>query len=364
LVSASSDGSIFFSKIKEFVSGEDVSSVDFLAALSHQKDNDLLGRISNTFNFSEFCLLSSYDQEERRNAVKELDYRIQNITMEIDEQKERLMNYYNNKINKLEEKNKNELMRQKELLASVMEEADSNQKKIAIDNDDQKQQTNSAIDGLENEHREKLLKLYDGNDQLNSEIIKFSEEMEQKVYEVNQEFDVVMSHIQSDYQKKYNDIHQKYKMAIFNLKIDQKKFQEALIQTETEYLIDLNETKKNLDEQLCREKKTGEELRSLNSKLSKENDKNEQRDLNLENLIKETASQNDQLTLEIKLFSEKINQMEFQLNEQEKVINLKESLIKKFRTKNYHLQNYKSVYDHQVNTLKDEHEPLSEYVDN
>ena len=39
-------------------------------------------------------------------------------------------------------------------------------------------------------------------------------------------------------------------------------------------------------------------------------------------------------------------------------------MIKEFRNMNYHLQNYKSVYDYQVSTLKEEHEPLTEYVDN
>lgn len=364
LVSASSDGSQVFSKVKEFVNGEDISTVDFLAALSHQKDNDLLGRISNTFNFSEFCLLSSSTQEMRREKIKELDFKIQNTKSDIEEQKEKIVNFYNEKIQKLEEKNKAELMRQKEFLASIMEEADSNQKKIAIDIDDQKQKLNQMIDTLENEHREQLLILYDDNDNLNDQIGKFGNEMEERVEDVNGEFERVMSNIQTDYQKKYNDIHQKYKMAIFNLKIDQKKFQEALIQTEKEYYEDLTETKKNLTEQLEREKKTAEELRSLNSKLSKENEKNKERDLNLDNLIHETKSQNEQLSQEIRLFKEKCSQMQLQLNEQEKVINIKEMLIRKFRTKNYHLQNYKSVYDHQVTTLKEEHEPLTEYVDN
>lgn len=56
--------------------------------------------------------------------------------------------------------------------------------------------------------------------------------------------------------------------------------------------------------------------------------------------------------------------MQTQLEEQEKIINMKENMIKEFRNMNYHLQNYKSVYDYQVSTLKEEKEPLTEYVDN
>ena len=361
LVTASLDGSLVFSKIKEFVNGEDVSTVNFQEVLSHQKDNDLLGRVSNTFNFSEFCLLSTNDQEQRKEKIKTLDFKIQNTKSEIDEQKERLIDYYNIKCSKLEDKNKNELLKQKELLASVMEEADSNQKKIAISNDEQREMTNATTDNLENEHRERLLKLYDENDMLQHEIKNYILKMEQKVGEINDEFQEVMQHIQQDYQKKYNDIHQKYKMAIFNLKIDQKKFQEALLQTEKEYQIDLTETKDKQTNDLKKEKKNAEDLRSLNSKLTKENLKNDQRDVNLENLIKETTNQNNQLQEEIKLFNAKIIEMETQLNEQEKVIDIKEEMITKSHKRNFHLQNYKSVYDYQVTTQKDEHEPLNDY---
>merc|ERR1712224_654683 len=192
LVTSSMDGSLVFSKIKEFVNGEDVSTVNFLEVLSHQKDNDLLGRVSNTFNFSEFCLLSTNDQEQRKEKIKTLDFKIQNTKSEIDEQKERLIDYYNIKCAKLEDKNKNELLKQKELLASVMEEADSNQKKIAISNDEQKELTNATVDNLENEHRERLLKLYDENDMLQSEIKNYIHKMELKVNEINDEFQEVM----------------------------------------------------------------------------------------------------------------------------------------------------------------------------
>jgi len=105
-----------------------------------------------------------------------------------------------------------------------------------------------------------------------------------------------------------------------------------------------------LTNDLKKEKKNAEDLRSLNSKLTKENLKNDQRDVNLENLIKETTNQNNQLQEEIKLFNAKIIEMETQLNEQEKVIDIKEEMITKSHKRNFHLQNYKSVYDYQVTT--------------
>lgn len=85
---------------------------------------------------------------------------------------------------------------------------------------------------------------------------------------------------------------------------------------------------------------------------------------NLDKLINETRKQNEQLLKDIESFNQKYKEMEARLNEQESVINDKEVKIKEYRNKNYHLQNFKSVYDYQVTTLKEEHEPLTEYVDN
>ena len=41
---------------------------------------------------------------------------------------------------------------------------------------------------------------------------------------------------------------------------------------------------------------------------------------------------------------------------------MKEKQLKEYRSKNHHLQNFKSVFDHRVNLLKEERGPLLEHL--
>lgn len=52
------------------------------------------------------------------------------------------------------------------------------------------------------------------------------------------------------------------------------------------------------------------------------------------------------------------------MNEREEIINEKEKQIKEFRNKNAHLHNFRSVYDHRVTSLNEEHNPLVDHLDN
>eukprot|EP00330_Aristerostoma_sp_ATCC50986_P003187 CAMPEP_0114596374 /NCGR_PEP_ID=MMETSP0125-20121206/18358_1 /TAXON_ID=485358 ORGANISM="Aristerostoma sp., Strain ATCC 50986" /NCGR_SAMPLE_ID=MMETSP0125 /ASSEMBLY_ACC=CAM_ASM_000245 /LENGTH=85 /DNA_ID=CAMNT_0001799269 /DNA_START=434 /DNA_END=691 /DNA_ORIENTATION=+ len=52
------------------------------------------------------------------------------------------------------------------------------------------------------------------------------------------------------------------------------------------------------------------------------------------------------------------------LRQKEEIINQKESQIKDYRNKNIHLQNFRSVYDHRVNSLNEEHGPLVKHLEN
>lgn len=181
---------------------------------------------------------------------------------------------------------------------------------------------------------------------------------------IQKDSESVLQEITVEYQRKYEELYDKYKVAVFNLKIDQKKFEEALMQTEAEYDIDLKNTKDKYEKELQQHKQFAEKTRTQNGKLKKENEKHKERDQNLNNLIAETRNQNEQLSLEIRAHNEKMKEMDEQLRIREKLINEKEANIKDLRTKNQHLQNFKSVYDHRVTTLKDESVPLNDYFEN
>lgn len=61
LISASLDGSIFFSKIKQFVNGQEITQLDLIAR------GDLESKVTNTFALNHLCLCSRYTMETRRD---------------------------------------------------------------------------------------------------------------------------------------------------------------------------------------------------------------------------------------------------------------------------------------------------------
>jgi len=48
------DGSLVFSKIRQYMNGEDITTIDFMNALAHKKENEIVGRIGSSFNFTDF----------------------------------------------------------------------------------------------------------------------------------------------------------------------------------------------------------------------------------------------------------------------------------------------------------------------
>lgn len=249
-------------------------------------------------------------------------------------------------------------------LANQMDTRGSEQKKLDIRIKELDGKLKDIVKSKEGYHRNELLKLYAERDFIKREKDQYENDKKRKINEMTEEFKRVLEGIHHSYEEKKSKISQKSKKAMFNLKSDQMMFQEALRQAEEDYNEDLEQTVKGLKERYEKEKAEGELLRSKNSKYVKDIERNKERSSNLDNLISETRAQNEQLEKEINHFQQKCDEMQTQLEEQERIINMKENMIKEFRNMNYHLQNYKSVYDYQVSTLKEEHEPLTEYVDN
>jgi len=249
-------------------------------------------------------------------------------------------------------------------MAAKMDQRGSQQKSLDMQINEMNGQFERMVKEKEEYHRKVLLDLYAERDRIIAKRELYEEERNNQLKAKTNQFETRLVETEHKYGNEKKKITQQSQQAMFNLKTDQMNFQEALRQAEEDYNEDLNMTVDKLESRLQKIKLEGEKLRSKNSKLSKENEKNEERKRKLDDLIKETADQNEKLKAEIREFREKCDDMQNQLNEQEKIINVKEGMIKEFRNMNYHLQNYKSVYDYQVNTLKEEHEPLSEYVDN
>jgi WD40 repeat protein len=63
LISGSEGGSIFLSKIREYLEGHDVSSVDMISALGKGKNKDIMGKFANVYSLNLLCLTSNTSVE-------------------------------------------------------------------------------------------------------------------------------------------------------------------------------------------------------------------------------------------------------------------------------------------------------------
>lgn len=296
--------------------------------------------------------------------MTELENALMNKITEIDNDNENLTNKFNEELQRREKQNTEELKRMNIGLAARMDDEGTKQKSLEMECKEAKKTLKDKIREKEVMHRKLLMELYADRDKIEQQMAEFEENNEKEIIDSKVRFEAVVSRLKEEYSRNKQQINTQYGQAIFYLKEDQKKFQEALRQTEDEYNSLLEETSTKLQDTLGTKKKATEEARTMHTKLIKDSLKYQERIDNLDKLISETRAQNEQLRQDIRSFQDKYDEMDDRLNQQETVINTKESKIKEYRNKNYHLQNFKSVYDYQVTTLKEEHEPLTEYADN
>lgn len=364
LITSSVDGTLFFLKIKERVRGNDVGTNDALGALTDQKDPELAHRISSAYSLNEFTYMSTHKQKEMFKKMTELENALMTKITEIDNDNENLTNKFNEEIKEREKLNQEELKRMNITLAAKMDDEGTKQKSLELECKEARRALKETVREKEVRHRQLLLDLYAERDEIENQMKEFEEQQNEELVEINNKYKAIIDKMKAEYEKNKQQINTQYGQAIFYLKEDQKKFQEALRQTESEYNTLIEQTETKLSEDLNQKKKDTEALRTRNTKLIKDSQKYQERIDNLDKLIGETQAQNNQLRQDIQSFQNKYNEMDDRLNQQENIINQKEGKIKEYRNKNFHLQNFKSVYDYQVTTLKEEHEPLTEYADN
>lgn len=106
IVSCSKDGSIYVLKIRQFADGSDisVSTYDLIASLSSGKKRESVGKIVNAYLLNSLILVDRTIMENKKEQIKELEFKIQNAKSNIEDEKEKLVVYYNQKIKSIEEK--------------------------------------------------------------------------------------------------------------------------------------------------------------------------------------------------------------------------------------------------------------------
>lgn len=249
-------------------------------------------------------------------------------------------------------------------MKQLMEESDRMQKNLNDQIENQRKGHKRAMSAEKQNNSKHLLQCYDKYNNLNAEIEDLKLNFEEEKHRHQNEYNQTLKEVETEYQEKYQELYNRFSSALTNMKQDQRKFEEVFVQSEEEFEKYLEITKQKLQQELDDLKKKDENLKGQNMKFEKDNKTLKDRLNHLINLIKDVKLQIGHLKDQKLNFDEKIKQMQKQLEEREKVINIKEEQIKEFRSKNIHLQNFRSVYDFRVTTLKDERTPLLDHLGN
>eukprot|EP00825_Cyclidium_porcatum_P006059 TRINITY_DN1297_c0_g1_i7.p1 TRINITY_DN1297_c0_g1~~TRINITY_DN1297_c0_g1_i7.p1 ORF type:complete len:412 (-),score=82.61 TRINITY_DN1297_c0_g1_i7:60-1295(-) len=118
LVTCSEDDVIFFSKILQYSEGKDIT----IELMKFDGEGQDMENISNTYSLNPLALCSKQSTDAQKEVIKELEFRLQNFKSDIDDEKERKIELYEQKINILQEKQLDQKNKNREQLQQVFQE--------------------------------------------------------------------------------------------------------------------------------------------------------------------------------------------------------------------------------------------------
>ncbi|KAL4462030.1 hypothetical protein ABPG74_000875 [Tetrahymena malaccensis] len=368
LITASEDNSIFFSKIREYVEGEDVTAADLLSQMNPAKEQNNyyqnIDKITSAYSLNTLCLCSRFSQETKKESIKELEFRLQNYKSDIEDEKEKWEDIYSQRIKTLKEKHNDSKQKQKENLSNIYNDHEIRYNELKDKLSNQKNETEEIMEQMSEKNSKDLIQCYQIRDKLQEESLNLKKKYALQLDNAQNQYSLTLKKVEDEYNGKFNDIFNKYREALENVNNDQKKFHEVLTQQEQDFDTFFTSTKQNLKLELQDEMKRTEDLRSSNSKYNKEIQNYKERQVYLNQESEQLNQEIQNLIIDQQNFKEKYDIMSKQLSEKEDIINLREQQVKDLRSKNVHLQNFQKVYDYQVTTLKDERLPLKEHLTN
>ncbi|EGR28053.1 WD repeat protein [Ichthyophthirius multifiliis] len=367
LVSAGDDGSFYVTKIREFQNGKEIEVL--------QAFEDTKFSVGSVYCLNSLCLTSNIIEENKKDIIKELEFRIQNLKTDQEDEKERQISVINSLLKKQENKNNEIVAQQKEQLSKIMEDCDNKIKELQHNISKIRNEYKVEFKNLEENNMATLLKCYQQKDLLQQEYNDFIEYAQNIVQQEKKQYQLIQNQQEKDYENQFQQLFGRFNSSENKLDENLLKYKEVFNQQKEVYLLILyinyiyiyinkehllfvEQIKIQLQKEKKEEIKRQEELRTSNSKKQNDIDRFNQRRLELESIQKEASNQIDHLEEEKKKFIEKNLIMQKLLQDKEDKINQKEIEIKQYRNKNHHLQNFKTVYDYQVQSLKEERLPL------
>ncbi|KRX00028.1 WD40-repeat-containing domain [Pseudocohnilembus persalinus] len=354
MITASQDNSIFISKLICYWEGDEQE-------ISNYQDNYSDEQII-FYLLQDIGISSKIANESLSEQIKELQYRVQNFTTDIEDEKERRHDIYSQKLDTLYEKHRDTKNKQREQLAQTFNDHEAKYNELKEKLANIKYQSKKTIDQMNQKNSKQLLICYQRNDELNQDKEFLMNKYKNQISDCLKMYNSTLKKVEEEYQDKYRQLQEKYSEALNSMDKDGKKFELVTKQSEEDQALFLRKKEDQLKFKIHEQEQITDNLRADNSQKLKQIQSLKERKIFLTGLINDTKNENN--NLQVELDKQKKLIIAQQLGEKEEIINQRESQIKDYRLKNIHLLNFQKVYDYRMNTLQEERQPLIDHLSN
>lgn len=318
--------------------------------LNFKKENDSLNNLSlipqPTLDFQVEKIQQLHDSIrtlesdgfESEQLDKKYNEKIQDIKISFDKELNKIIEEYNEVVKTIENK-------EQEFAQAKDEKIFQYQNKTIVQND--------KFTRMLNEEFEKYEKL---KEEMELSVEKYSIQREEILFT----HDEILTQSQQDYENRLKKIMEAYEELQNRVKIEKKKYEAILLQTDVEFEQTIKKIYNKQKEKFDEEKKQAREHLGKHAKLTRDN-LAIQKDLQiLKEKSVEYSEENKNIEIEKKIITDRLTELEKEMQNREEIIKKKENKIKDLRSLHIHLNNYRFVLDQKITSLKDERAPMEE----
>ena len=172
--------------------------------------------------------------------------------------------------------------------------------------------------------------------------------------------DDILTQSQQDYESRLKKIMEVYEELQNRVKVEKKKYEAILLQTDVEFEQTIKKKYNKQKDEIDEEKKRAREYLGKHAKLTRDNVAIQKDLQSLKEKVVEFTEENKNIEIEKKIITDRLAELEKEMQNREEIIKKRENKIKDLRSLHIHLNNYRFVLDQKINSLKDERAPMEE----
>ncbi|CAD7930848.1 unnamed protein product [Amoebophrya sp. A25] len=319
-------------------------------------------RVPWTSSFDDYVLCTRQFLEDGLTEVQELRERIENVKNDAAyniAQKEQEMD---EAVSQLREEADKNMAAQASQYAQLSENMEKAQALHAETTAMKHQEMENGQRGAEQDMQNRLTKEYEKQSRLVAEIQALREKNRSDLMSLEESYEAQIEALKKHSEAAMKELRSEYDKVCAMLKTDGLKFEEAMRQQEEEYEAEISDFQDQKRSALQNEsERYNGALRDMVSMKNQISSLQSQIVQNQDDLSR-SAKQQDELKRKLEEVLDMFRKAQEQLKDREKVIRVKDEALQKLRSNQKHLESFRYVLFHKVQTLEKERDPLEQQV--